>query len=37
VSSSTGSSAAQESVSLQPEADLAHLRYVSVLLWGPAS
>ncbi len=37
VSSSTGSSAAQESVSLQPEADLAHLRYVAVLLWGPAS
>ncbi len=37
VSSSTGSSAAEESVSLQPEADLAHLRYVSVLLWGPAS
>ncbi len=36
-SSSTGSSAAEESVSLQPEADLAHLRYVSVLLWGPAS
>jgi rod shape-determining protein MreC len=37
VSSSTGSNAAEESVNLQPEADLAHLRYVLVLLWGPAS
>jgi rod shape-determining protein MreC len=37
VSSSTGGSAAEESVDLEPEADLAHLRYVSVLLWGPAS
>lgn len=32
----TGSSASQESVSLQPLADLAHLRYVSVVLWGPS-
>ena len=30
-----GSSANDESVSLEPVADLAHLRYVSVLLWGP--
>ncbi len=30
-----GSSANDETVSLQPVADLAHLRYVSVLLWGP--
>jgi rod shape-determining protein MreC len=37
VSSSTGNAASEESVSLQPEADLAHLRYVSVLLWGPPS
>ena len=35
VSSSTGGSASEESVTLQPEADLAHLRYVSVVLWGP--
>jgi rod shape-determining protein MreC len=33
----TGSSAAQESVSLQPLADLAHLRYVAVVLWGPSA
>jgi rod shape-determining protein MreC len=32
VSSKTGASASQESVALQPLADLAHLRYVSVLL-----
>ena len=36
-SSHTGSSASQESVSLQPLADLAHLRYVSVVLWGPSA
>jgi rod shape-determining protein MreC len=36
VSSHTGDTATQESVSLQPEADLAHLRYVSVILWGPS-
>ena len=35
VSSHAGDTASQESVSLQPEADLAHLRYVSVILWGP--
>ncbi len=35
VSSSTGGSASEESVALEPEADLAHLRYVSVVLWGP--
>jgi cell shape-determining protein MreC len=37
VSSHTGTTASQESVSLEPVADLAHLRYVSVVLWGPAS
>jgi rod shape-determining protein MreC len=36
VSSHTGDTASQESVSLQPEADLPHLRYVSVILWGPS-
>jgi rod shape-determining protein MreC len=36
VSSHTGDTASQESVSLQPEADLPHLRYVSVVLWGPS-
>jgi rod shape-determining protein MreC len=35
VSSKTGTSASQESVTLQPLADLAHLRYVSVLQYGP--
>jgi rod shape-determining protein MreC len=37
VATSTGSTASQESVTLQPLADLSHLRYVSVLLWGPSS
>jgi rod shape-determining protein MreC len=36
-SSHTGSSASQESVSLQPLADLVHLRYVTVVLWGPSA
>ena len=27
----------QESVTLEPLADLTHLRYVSVVLWGPSS
>ncbi len=37
VSSKTGATASQESVVLQPAADLAHLRYVSVLLsYGPS-
>jgi rod shape-determining protein MreC len=36
VSSKTGSTASQESVALQPLADLSHLRYVSVVLWGPS-
>jgi rod shape-determining protein MreC len=35
VSSHTGDTASQESVSLVPESDLNHLRYVSVILWGP--
>ena len=35
VSSHTGDTASQESVSLVPESDLNHLRYVSVVLWGP--
>ncbi len=33
----TGTNASQESVSLQPLADLAHLRYVAVILWTPPS
>jgi rod shape-determining protein MreC len=37
VTSKSGVTAAPASVALQPLADLAHLRYVSVLLWGPAS
>lgn len=37
VAAHTGATATEESVSLVPEADLAHLRYVSVLLWGPSS
>jgi rod shape-determining protein MreC len=37
VSSKTGSTASEESVTLQPLADLSHLRYVSVVLWGPSS
>jgi rod shape-determining protein MreC len=37
VSSKTGATASQESVVLKPVADLAHLRYVSVVLWGPSS
>jgi len=37
VASHTGTTASQESVSLEPMADLPHLRYVSVVLWGPAS
>ena len=37
VASHTGATASQESVSLQPLADLAHLRYVSVVLWGSGS
>jgi cell shape-determining protein MreC len=30
-----GNSATDETVTLQPVADLAHLSYVSVLIWGP--
>jgi rod shape-determining protein MreC len=37
VASKTGSTASEESVTLQPLADLSHLRYVSVVLWGPSS
>jgi rod shape-determining protein MreC len=37
VSARTGTNASQESVTLQPLADLAHLRYVSVILWTPPS
>jgi rod shape-determining protein MreC len=36
-STRTGNTAADESVELQPTADLEHLRYVEVLLWGPPS
>ena len=36
-SAHTGTTASQESVSLQPAADLTHLRYVSVVLWGPSA
>jgi hypothetical protein len=32
-----GLTTSQESVTLQPVADLTHLRYVAVLLWGPSS
>jgi rod shape-determining protein MreC len=35
--SKNGSTSSQESVTLEPLADLAHLRYVSVLLWGPST
>jgi rod shape-determining protein MreC len=35
--SHTGSSASQESVALRPLADLTHLRYVTVVLWGPSA
>lgn len=37
VSSHTGDTATQESVSLLPESDLSHLRYVTVVLWGPSA
>ena len=37
ISSHTGDTAGQESVSLAPESDLSHLRYVSVVLWGPSA
>jgi len=37
VEAHSGSAASQESVSLQPLADLAHLRYVTVVLWGPGA
>jgi rod shape-determining protein MreC len=37
VSSRSGVTASQETVILRPVVDLAHLRYVSVLLWGPPS
>lgn len=37
VAATTGDTASQESVSLQPEADLPHLRYVTVVLWGPSA
>lgn len=36
VSARSGRSASQESVTLEPAVDLASLRYVSVVLWGPA-
>ncbi len=37
VSARSGIASSQESVTLQPLADLQHLRYVSVVLWGPAT
>lgn len=37
VSSHTGDTASQETVTLQPESDLPHLRYVTVVLWGPSA
>lgn len=37
VSSRSGIASSQETVTLQPLADLQHLRYVSVVLWGPAT
>lgn len=33
----TGLNATQETVTLHPAVDLAHLRYVSVVLWGPST
>jgi len=35
--SRTGASSSQETVTLQPLADLPHLRYVTVVLWGPGA
>lgn len=37
VSTRSGLTSSQETVTLHPLADLAHLRYVSVVLWGPSS
>jgi rod shape-determining protein MreC len=37
VASHTGATSGQESVTLQPLADLTHLRYVTVVLWGSSS
>ncbi len=37
VATSNGATASQETVTLQPLADLSHLRYVSVLLYGPST
>ena len=37
VSHRNGLTSSQETVSLVPVADLAHLRYVSVVLWGPSA
>jgi rod shape-determining protein MreC len=37
VTAKTGLSASQETVTVQPLADLNRLRYVSVVLWGPSS
>lgn len=36
-SARSGTNSTQESVELRPTADLEHLRYVEVLLWGPPS
>ncbi len=37
VASKTGVTASEESVTLEPLADLSHLSYVAVVLWGPSS
>ncbi len=37
VSTRSGLANSQETITLRPVADLAHLRYVSVVLWGPSS
>jgi rod shape-determining protein MreC len=37
VSHRNGLTSSQETVTLVPEADLTHLRYVAVVLWGPSS
>ncbi len=37
VASRTGATASEESVTLEPLADLVHLSYVAVVLWGPSS
>jgi cell shape-determining protein MreC len=37
VSHRNGLTSSEETVTLEPVADLSHLRYVSVVLWGPST